>query len=672
MALFSRLAKKLSGTVAPGQTISFPPVAKEKAREEGPFAGWIRNHRVNPKNEKWCRAQAMKFTYRPTIGILMECKDPKIEFLQESLASIFNQVYPFHELFIVDRGSSDSSVKKTLEDLERDLRVKVFFQKGSQRDIEAIAKVMKKAVSEWILPMSAEDLLEPITLYNMVAVLQDTVEIDFVYSDSDLIDNHGLRFDPQFKPVWAVGASYPLGYYQHPVLLHDRLIKKLKGHERVSALMEEGTLLDEASNHSRYVLQAPGILYHGRARGLKNEKAPEPADNVLINENYQIENAKIKLDPLRRIRTEPRVPLKILWAIDSLDVDDGELVWYHYLRYLTQQSKHQFTVFSLKDGPMKAIYEKICPVTVAAADPAALKATIAKLHAGTSYDVAFVSSVENIWFPDALKELEIPAVWQLYPGSASFERADLEKKFQYPATILFLNSAIAAQYKDIDTRGVSRILATGVDLADIKLFRQCNSPALLREKLEITKTSTVITIAGPTVPRKGQKFFVEAATKLLSQGAKELDFFIVGATEGAYLLELQEMVRKSGRAERFHFVPASPDPLQYYPYIWVSDFCVSCSTQETFPLAVLEAMAFKKAVIGSNVFSTNEVMEDEENGYLYDDLSGLCDRMQLLVEKPDLREALARRSLEIVYEKFQFKKIVGRLEDLLRETIIFE
>jgi len=367
--------------------------------------------------------------------------------------------------------------------------------------------------------------------------------------------------------------------------------------------------------------------------------------------------------------SEPRTPLRILWCIDSLDQEDGEMVWFHYLRYLAAESKHQFQVVALKDGSMKAIYEKVCPVTIAPPETE-LTGLITRLHLEQSFDVAFVSSVENVWFPKVLKTLSIPTLWQLYPGSA--DTTQIAEGFQYPATILFLNRAIADQYKQSDLRDVSRILPTGVDLADIKLFRQRNSPVDLRVKFGITKTSTVITIAGPTIPRKGQKEFISAALEVLnSRPDMELDFYVVGERPGTYLIDLRQLIEQSGKAQRFHLIPEAQDAFQYYPFLWMSDICVSCSTEETFPLTVLEAMAFKKAVIANNVFSTNEVVEHEENGFLITGHQELVQAMLEMIDHADLRDAFARRSLEIVYEKYQFKKIATRLEDLLRETVVY-
>ena len=667
MPLFSRLAKR-SGKETSSSPVSFPPLRKEKAYDER-YTKWIQNHRWNQRTEQWCKRQLEKFSDRPTVGILMECYNPREDFLRESLASIFQQVYPFHELSIVDRGSENPAVRKTLEALSADPRTKISLQRGEKRDVEAIAKIMKRASAEWILLMDAEDVLEPNALYNMVASLQNTVEIDFVFSDSDLLDDKGVRIAPQFKPVWAVGAHYPLGYYQHPVLLHERLVKKLSGHENTSLLMLDGTLLDDASNHSRYVVQAPGILYHGRQCGRKNETTPEPVDNVLINENLVVEDGKILINTLLRARSEPKTPLRILWALDSLDQDDGPIVWFHLARYLSKESGHKFSVVSLKDGPMRAPYEKFAGVQIPA-DPDA----ISKLHSEENFDVAFVGCLENAWFPESLERLEIPTLWKLSSAVTS-DRTTIQKIFHYPATVLFLNSESAAPYTDIDRRHVSRVLPTGVDLVDLKTFKQRNSPFDWRAKIGISNSAVVFSICGPTIPRKGQKLFAQAGIEVLKLNPDaELQFLIAGERPGEYLNEIKTLIQSSGFEKNFHFIPESNDVFQYYPIYLISDVCVSCSSQEIFPQTLLEAMAMKKAVVGTRVSGNSAVVEDEENGYLVDagNEAQLVEALGSLVNKPELRDFFGRRSLEIIYEKFHFRKIATRLEDLLRETIVYE
>jgi glycosyltransferase involved in cell wall biosynthesis len=666
--ILKRLFKGSSVASANTIALSFPLVLKEEAREEGPYSIWIKSHRWNPKNEAWSRNQVETFLYRPSIGILVQCNNPKEEFLRESLSTIFNQIYPFSELQIVDRGSANGEIRKMLEEVEMDPRVKVSFQKGRERDTEAIAKIMKKAQSEWLLLMGAEDVLEPNALYNMVAALQNTVDIDFVYADSDMIDDQGLRFDPQFKPIWAVGAHYPLGYYQHPILLHERLVKKLKGYEIVSKLMEEGSLLDEASNHSRFVIQAPGLLYHARLRGLKNEIPPAPVNNVLMNENYTIESDKPVIDTLIRNRAEPNTALKILWAVDSFDLEDGPIYLLNLARFLLKNTGHIFTILSTQEGPLSKLYQDIGRIVFSNNEFQEVK----RLTAEEKFDVALLSSLKDRQLPEAFLKLPVPYAWQI--ASKKTNTANLQRDFQIPATILFPSRSIADSIRKFDQRGVSRLLTTGVEFPEIKLFRQRNSPFELRNKYNVAKGAAVISIFGPTIESKAQKLFVQSAIELAKRNLeKDIQFFIVGERQGSYTDEIKKLIEASSQSEKFHLVRETADPADRYPYFWISDICVSCAVEEIFPLTILEAMAFKKAVLGTNTSAASEVIEDWGNGFLIppENLQELTDKLDELVNKMDLTEDFGRRSHEIAMDHYHIKKTAAKLEQFLRESIVY-
>ncbi|MCI0447781.1 glycosyltransferase family 4 protein, partial [bacterium] len=189
----------------------------------------------------------------------------------------------------------------------------------------------------------------------------------------------------------------------------------------------------------------------------------------------------------------------------------------------------------------------------------------------------------------------------------------------------------------------------------------------------IKRTASVITIVGPTIERKGQKLFVDAALELLKRHPEaELQFFIVGAREGTYLQEIKDKINNSRYSNHFHLVEEEGEPAARYPYMWISDVCVSCSTEETFPLAILEAMAFKKAVIGTRVFSINEIIQDGNNGFFVNlnDLTDLADKMATIALDRDYAEALGRDGLELAMEKHALKKIAARFERFLRESIV--
>jgi glycosyltransferase involved in cell wall biosynthesis len=671
MALFSRLFGKSEDNSRVFGAVQFPLVLKETARDPGPYERWVQNHRWNSKNEAWCLKQIQKFKKNPTIGILMQSTNPRLDFLRESFASIFNQVYPFHRLYVVDRGSQDKAVRELVQEVEKDPRVKVSFQKSDARDTEAIARIMKKADSEWLLLMGAEDVIEPYALYYMAAYLQDQVEIDFVFADSDLIDDNGQRYAPQFKPVWAVGSTYPLGYYQHPVMMSARIVEKVRGYERAVELMEKGELLDEASNHSRFVIQVPGVLYHARARGLKNEEPPEPVWNVLVSESLVFRNDEIQINTDLRIAAQPPAPLKLLWVLDSLDIEDGPLFLLSLARHLQKQDKHEITVLSSSNGTLKRVYEQIGKVIIADNNET-LSSQIKSLHQENSFDAAFVGSLKTGNYPEMLREVKLPSVWHL--PEENFVLESLRNHFNQPATILTPSLIQSQQLKALDPRDVLRELPPAADLAEIKIYKQTHSPIDLRTKYGISRSASVVSIIGPTIERKGQKVFVAAAIELLKLHPEtELEFFIVGERQGPYLDEIKNQVQNSGFSERFHFVKESDSLADRYPYYWISDVCVSCSTNEIFPISTIEAMGFKKAVIGARVFRTQEIIHDGGNGFLFNsgDSKDLAEKLGPVVLDRDFAEALGREGLELAMEKYALKKIAALFDRYLRESIVY-
>ncbi|HSP06046.1 MAG TPA: glycosyltransferase family 4 protein, partial [Acidobacteriota bacterium] len=395
---------------------------------------------------------------------------------------------------------------------------------------------------------------------------------------------------------------------------------------------------------------------------------PPPVWNVFMNENYSKKGDEILIDPETRICSQPRVPLKILWLIDSFDAGDAEFHVYYLARYFTREYKHQIYFFSTRDGAMRKLFEGFSRVTCGEHTDAAIE----KLHSEEHFDVAVVTSLKEVRYPEILSKIDLPATWQIASSTPLVER--VQQHFQQPATIVFPSEEIAGPYRRLDTRLVARLLNSSVDLAEIKLYKQKNSPMDLRAALNVSRKSMVFTIAGPTVEERGQKQFVEAAQQLIrKQPGLDADFFIVGEREGPYGNAVKALVQGGPNAERFHFVPESADPASRYPYYWIADVCVTCSERETYPITTLEAMAFKKAVIGPNVFAVNEVIEQDENGLLYDpgmpgDLAG---KMEELLANRDYVDALGRISLEMAMEKFALKKSAARLERYLRESIVY-
>jgi len=103
-----------------------------------------------------------------------------------------------------------------------------------------------------------------------------------------------------------------------------------------------------------------------------------------------------------------------------------------------------------------------------------------------------------------------------------------------------------------------------------------------------------------------------------------------------------------------------------------SDIYVLPSLWEAFPIALLEAMSMGKAVIGTNVDGTPEIIRDRENGLLIeiDELeANLETALMELSSDTELRERLQKNAIESIYNKYTVENLARKNENIYRELV---
>lgn len=104
-----------------------------------------------------------------------------------------------------------------------------------------------------------------------------------------------------------------------------------------------------------------------------------------------------------------------------------------------------------------------------------------------------------------------------------------------------------------------------------------------------------------------------------------------------------------------------------------SDICVVPSEwAEPFGLIAIEAMAMGKAVIASRIGGLKEIIQDNENGILFEPKNSqeLAEKIDMLLDDPQLRIALGNKAKETVIKNYTWETIVNKyyiplIEDLL-------
>ena len=127
------------------------------------------------------------------------------------------------------------------------------------------------------------------------------------------------------------------------------------------------------------------------------------------------------------------------------------------------------------------------------------------------------------------------------------------------------------------------------------------------------------------------------------------------------------------RAARELGVSADVDALgeqeQVVPILSVADLFLLPSSEESFGVAALEAMACGVPVVASRVGGLPEVIEDGVSGFLHDeqDLDGMAASGVQLLSDPQLHQRVVAAGLGRVHSRFCAEEVVPRYESLYKE-----
>jgi len=104
------------------------------------------------------------------------------------------------------------------------------------------------------------------------------------------------------------------------------------------------------------------------------------------------------------------------------------------------------------------------------------------------------------------------------------------------------------------------------------------------------------------------------------------------------------------------------------PFVAACDALALCSTNETFSLAALEAMALGRPVVHSRIDGAAEMIRSGDNGFLFPvgDTQALVERLARLADD-ELRSRMGHNARETVETRFSEAAMVERYEKTLLE-----
>ncbi len=188
----------------------------------------------------------------------------------------------------------------------------------------------------------------------------------------------------------------------------------------------------------------------------------------------------------------------------------------------------------------------------------------------------------------------------------------------------------------------------------------------VREELGIDSDRFAVTIVAALRPEKNHQMFLDAAALLNKKHAGRFVFLIAGS--GSEEEKLKEHSLRLGLDDSAMFLGDRDD---IDMILKGSDASVLCSfpVVETFPLAVLEAMAAGLPVISTGVGSVPEIIEDGVDGMIIEsgDTGSLALSIERLADNAELQAMIGARARVKAENRYSVRGMVDSYAHLFEE-----
>lgn len=206
------------------------------------------NYRNIEKYHRWIREveptiwHQGELQYTPLVSVVIPVYNVSDGMLRDCINSVLAQTYDKYELILVDDHSTWQNVRCTLKEYETNDKITVIYREQNGNISQATNSGLLQVKGEFVAFLDCDDVLAPQALYEIVHLLNENRELDFIYSDEDKITEECCAFrntklsikgrdrhTPFFKPDWSPDAFMCLNYTNHLSVYRTELVKKVGG-----------------------------------------------------------------------------------------------------------------------------------------------------------------------------------------------------------------------------------------------------------------------------------------------------------------------------------------------------------------------------------------------------------------------------------------------------------
>jgi len=204
-------------------------------------------------------------TTGPRFSIVTPVYDPPADVLREMIESMLAQSFTDWEFVLVDDCSPSDHVARVLREYAAaDSRVIVIEREVNGGIVAASNDGLAVASGEFVGLLDHDDTLaiDALRLVDMYAI--EHPEMDYCYSDEDLIDVAGQYVGPFYKPDWSPERLRGQNYCTHFSVFRATLLEQIGGFRPGFDGSQDYDVILRATEQAREIVHIPFVLYHWR------------------------------------------------------------------------------------------------------------------------------------------------------------------------------------------------------------------------------------------------------------------------------------------------------------------------------------------------------------------------------------------------------------------------
>ncbi|NCZ68287.1 MAG: glycosyltransferase, partial [Acidimicrobiia bacterium] len=210
--------------------------------------------------------RASRLSAMPRFSIITPVYEPPSEAFESCIDSVLAQTDSDWEWCLCNDASPSAWVAERLARLHTsDSRIRVITRVTNGGIVAASNDAIASATGEFLVLLDNDDELRSDALELVAAVISESSDIDYVYSDEDKIAPTGERFDEFQKPIWSPERLLAQNYTSHLSVLRRAVVDEVGRFRTGFDGSQDYDLVLRVIERARRIANVPEVLYHWRA-----------------------------------------------------------------------------------------------------------------------------------------------------------------------------------------------------------------------------------------------------------------------------------------------------------------------------------------------------------------------------------------------------------------------